>query len=62
MSAVLVTGGSRGLGRAIVEVLAAETGHPVAFTWSSQEEAAREVAAATGAPAHSPQPSPRGLR
>lgn len=49
MSAVLVTGGSRGLGRAIVEVLAAEAGHQVAFTWSSQEEAAREVAAATGA-------------
>lgn len=52
MSAVLITGGSRGLGRAIVEALCAETaetGWRVAFTWSSREEAAREVAAATGA-------------
>jgi 3-oxoacyl-[acyl-carrier protein] reductase len=50
VSAVLVTGGSRGLGRAVVEVLAAAgAGYRVAFTWSSQEEAAREVAAATGA-------------
>lgn len=49
MSAVLVTGGSRGLGRAVVELLAAETGCQIAFTWSSQEAAAREVAEATGA-------------
>ncbi|HSG39465.1 MAG TPA: SDR family oxidoreductase [Thermoanaerobaculia bacterium] len=50
MSAVLITGGSRGLGRAMVEVLAAPgTGYQVAFTWSSQEAAAREVAEATGA-------------
>ncbi|HEX6904289.1 MAG TPA: SDR family oxidoreductase [Thermoanaerobaculia bacterium] len=52
MSSVLITGGSRGLGRAIVETLSAvtaETGFQVAFTWSRQEAAAREVAAATGA-------------
>jgi 3-oxoacyl-[acyl-carrier protein] reductase len=46
---VLVTGGSRGLGRAIVEALAAETGARVAFTFSTGEAAAREVEAATGA-------------
>jgi 3-oxoacyl-[acyl-carrier protein] reductase len=46
---VLVTGGSRGLGRAVVEALAAEPETAVAFTWSSDEGAAREVAAATGA-------------
>jgi len=43
--AVLVTGGSRGIGRAVVEVLAAE-GRQVAFTWRSDEAAARAVAAA----------------
>jgi 3-oxoacyl-[acyl-carrier protein] reductase len=46
---VLVTGGSRGLGRAIVEALAAEPGARVAFTFSTAEAAAREVEAATGA-------------
>jgi 3-oxoacyl-[acyl-carrier protein] reductase len=46
---VLVTGGSRGLGRAAVEALAAEPDTAVAFTWSSDESAAREVEAATGA-------------
>jgi len=46
---VLVTGGSRGLGRAIVEALAAEPGARVAFTFSTGEAAAREVEAATGA-------------
>jgi len=46
---VLVTGGSRGLGRAIVEALAAEPGSRVAFTFSTAEAAAREVEAATGA-------------
>jgi 3-oxoacyl-[acyl-carrier protein] reductase len=46
---VLVTGGSRGLGRAVVEALAAEPDTAVAFTWNSDEGTAREVAAATGA-------------
>ncbi len=49
MGPVLVTGGSRGLGRAIVEALAAEPGARVAFTFSTGEAAAREVEAATGA-------------
>ncbi|HEX4962750.1 MAG TPA: SDR family oxidoreductase [Thermoanaerobaculia bacterium] len=49
MGAVLVTGGSRGLGRAIVEALAAEPGARVAFTFSASEAAAREVEGATGA-------------
>jgi 3-oxoacyl-[acyl-carrier protein] reductase len=44
---VLVTGGSRGIGRAIVEMLSAE-GRAVAFTFRSDETAAREVAAACG--------------
>ncbi len=49
MGPVLVTGGSRGLGRAIVEALAAEPEARVAFTFSASEAAAREVEAATGA-------------
>ena len=53
MGPVLVTGGSRGLGRAIVEALAAEPGARVAFTFSTAEAAAREVEAATGARAFS---------
>ncbi|MFY9824775.1 MAG: SDR family NAD(P)-dependent oxidoreductase, partial [Thermoanaerobaculia bacterium] len=48
MGPVLVTGGSRGLGRAVVEALAAEPGARVAFTFSTHEAAAREVEAATG--------------
>jgi 3-oxoacyl-[acyl-carrier protein] reductase len=53
MGTVLVTGGSRGIGRAVVEALAAAPrgGGPesaVAFTWRSREEAARQVEAATG--------------
>jgi 3-oxoacyl-[acyl-carrier protein] reductase len=49
--AVLVTGGSRGLGRAMVEALAA-AGRPVAFTFRREEGAAREVEAAAGGLAH----------
>jgi 3-oxoacyl-[acyl-carrier protein] reductase len=51
MGATLVTGGSRGLGRAVVEALAAspEGGTRVAFTWNADEAAARAVEAATGA-------------
>jgi 3-oxoacyl-[acyl-carrier protein] reductase len=49
VGAVLVTGGSRGLGRAIVEALAAEPPTPVAFTWNTDEAAAQAVAEATGA-------------
>jgi 3-oxoacyl-[acyl-carrier protein] reductase len=49
MGAVLVTGGSRGLGRAIVEALAAEPQAQVAFTWNTDEAAARTVGEATGA-------------
>lgn len=43
MTAVLVTGGGRGLGRAIVAALAV-AGRPVALTFKSDEAAAREVA------------------
>jgi 3-oxoacyl-[acyl-carrier protein] reductase len=43
-----VTGGSRGLGRAIVEGLIALTSDPVAFTFSSSEEEARAVEEASG--------------
>jgi 3-oxoacyl-[acyl-carrier protein] reductase len=38
---VLITGGSRGLGRAMVEKLSQE--HPVIFTWNTQRDAAEEV-------------------
>lgn len=43
---VLVTGGSRGIGRAIVEALAM-SGRDVAFTWRAQAEAAEAVVAAS---------------
>jgi 3-oxoacyl-[acyl-carrier protein] reductase len=48
MAAVLVTGGGRGIGRAVVELLAAEAADPVAFTWNADEAAARAVEEATG--------------
>jgi 3-oxoacyl-[acyl-carrier protein] reductase len=44
---VLVTGGGRGIGRAIVECLVAE-GRPVAFTWTRDETAAGALEEATG--------------
>ena len=43
---ILVTGGSRGIGRAIVEKMSQRG--PVAFTWHSNEAAAQEVTEATG--------------
>jgi len=39
---ILVTGGSRGIGASIVQVLA-EKGATIAFTYSSREDAAKEV-------------------
>jgi len=45
---VLVTGGSRGIGRAIVAAFAAQ-GACVFFTYNKNEEAAQEVSAACGA-------------
>jgi 3-oxoacyl-[acyl-carrier protein] reductase len=45
---VLVTGGSRGIGRAVVEALVAQSSNPVAFTWSSSEEEARAIEDASG--------------
>lgn len=48
MGAVLVTGGSRGLGRAVVEALVAGTSSTVAFTWSSSEDEARGIEEASG--------------
>jgi 3-oxoacyl-[acyl-carrier protein] reductase len=44
----IVTGGSRGIGRAIVELLAAR-GHRVLFTFAAREADARAVEAAVGA-------------
>jgi 3-oxoacyl-[acyl-carrier protein] reductase len=47
----LVTGGSRGIGKAVVERLAAR-GARVAFTYREREDAAREVVAALDARGH----------
>ncbi|CDG39674.1 MULTISPECIES: SDR family oxidoreductase [Asaia] len=45
---ILIIGGSRGIGRAIVERFAAE-GDDISFTWSGSQAAAEAVAANTGA-------------
>ncbi|MCD4751116.1 MAG: SDR family oxidoreductase [Thermoanaerobaculales bacterium] len=48
---ILVTGGSRGIGRAVVERLLAD-GRTVAFTWRSSENEARQVEGRSGGLAH----------
>ena len=48
MRRVLISGGSRGIGRACVEAFASD-GDRVAFIYRSRDEEAAEVAAATGA-------------
>lgn len=48
MKRVLITGGSRGIGRAMVELFAKE-GYAVAFTYKSSEQKARELSEKTGA-------------
>ena len=48
MKRVLISGGSRGIGRALVEAFAAH-GYAVAFLYRSRDTEAAEVAAATGA-------------
>lgn len=48
MRRILISGGSRGIGRAIVEAFAAN-GDNVAFLYRSRDEEAAQVAAATGA-------------
>ena len=48
MRRVLISGGSRGIGRAIVEAFA-RNGDRVAFLYRSRDEEAAQVAAATGA-------------
>lgn len=47
MSTALVTGGSRGIGRSIVEALHA-AGYKVAFTYASNPDAAAELQAKLG--------------
>ena len=51
MSVALVTGGSRGIGRAAVEALLAD-GWTVAFTYRSDEHLAREIEAVSDGRAH----------
>ncbi len=48
MKKILITGGSRGIGRAVVEAFCAE-GHAVVFFYREHTEAAEAVAASTGA-------------
>ena len=48
MSRILISGGSRGIGAALVKGLSAQ-GHRVAFLYRESEEAASEVAASNGA-------------
>ena len=48
MKNVLITGGSRGIGRAMVELFASN-GYSVAFTYKSSENEAKSLAEATGA-------------
>ncbi len=50
MKRVLITGGSRGIGRTLVEAFVAE-GHAVAFLYRENTAAAEEVARTTGATA-----------
>ena len=48
MRTVLITGGSRGIGRAMVELFS-KNGYSVAFTYRESEKLAEELARATGA-------------
>ena len=48
MKNVLITGGSRGIGRAMVELFASN-GYSVAFTYKNSENEAKNLAEATGA-------------
>lgn len=48
MKTVLITGGSRGIGRAMVELFSKE-GYAVAFTYKSSKEKAEELSRLTGA-------------
>ena len=48
MKTVLITGGSRGIGRAMVELFS-QKGYSVAFTYKSSDSLAKELAEKTGA-------------